>query len=341
MVSNLFREHLKQIVPYSTARDEFPGAARVYLDANENPFEADLNRYPDPHARQLTEALASIKGVSPEQLFVGNGSDEAIDLLIRTVVNPGDGVVITPPTYGMYAVAARNHGAVVLSAPLSKDFSLDLEAIRLASHQGGKLLFLCSPNNPTGNQFSLAEIARVLDCFPGLVVVDEAYIDFASGPSAVSLLDGRERLVVLQTLSKAWGLAGARVGIALGAPALITLLRAIKLPYNVNTLSQRAALVRLQEVERFKEEVAVLVQQREWLTKTLSTLSGVLQVYPSQGNFLLVQIRGSSQVFEALRAEGVIVRDRSRELHCEECLRISIGTPEENELLVEAIRRCI
>jgi histidinol-phosphate aminotransferase len=329
---------VRDLAPYSTARDEFKGEARIYLDANENPFGSGLNRYPDPHSRALRARVSQLRGVAAERIFVGNGSDEAIDLLVRAFVAPGEAVVITPPTYGMYGVGARSNGAEVVDAPLRRDFSLDLEALERASEKGGRLIFLCSPNNPTGNQLSLGEIEEVLSRTTGMVVVDEAYIDFASAPSACALLARYPRLVVLQTLSKAWGMAGIRIGLAFGDPVVIQALSKLKLPYNINSLSQEAALERLADTARYSEQVAVVLAERQRVVGALSNVSCVREVFPSEGNFILIRCENSRRLFEFLRDRGVIVRDRSHELHCDGCLRITIGTHSENDELMSLMR---
>lgn len=330
-IQTLLRAHVRALKPYSTARDDFSGAARIFLDANENPYGDGLNRYPDPHQRALKQRISELKQIPVEKIFLGNGSDEAIDLVLRATINPDEGIVITPPTYGMYGVAGAAHGGRIITAPLHSDFSLDLDGIAAAARQGAKVIFLCSPNNPTGNQFDLATISAVLDIFPGIVVVDEAYIDFAAGPSACSLLSTSPRLVVLQTLSKAWGLAGLRVGMAFAHPDLIVALNKLKLPYNINTLSQQTALHHLTNTENHSQQVAEIISERSRMSAALRELPFVLQVYPSEGNFILVRCTRAPELFKYLQTHGVIVRDRSRELHCDGCLRITVGTPAEND----------
>jgi histidinol-phosphate aminotransferase len=241
----------------------------------------------------------------------------------------------------MYRVAALVNAGRVIEAPLLRDFSLNYEAIAHTSREGEKILFLCSPNNPTGNQLDLKDIQRVLECFTGVVVVDEAYIDFAAGPSACALLNDNPRLIVLQTLSKAWGIAGARVGLAFGDPALIQILAMMKLPYNVSQLSQDAACTRLAEIETFRAQVATILSERERVSAALNTYSCIRAVFPSEGNFLLVQCQNAERLFDSLTSKGIIVRDRSRELHCDECIRITIGTPEENDELLVAVRNFV
>lgn len=341
MVNDFIKPYIRSLTPYSTARDEFTGDASIFLDANENPFPTTVNRYPDPRQRALGQRIGELKGVPVERIFLGNGSDEAIDLLVRVIDCQAGGITIASPTYGMYKVAAANNGVPTVDAPLREDFSLDLEALARASRHGSRLLFLCSPNNPTGKQYELAEIERVLAAFQGVVVIDEAYIDFAEVPSALNLLDRYERLVVLQTFSKAWGMAGIRLGMAFAASELISAMNKLKLPYNVSELTQRYALERLREPERMEREVRSLRSERERLVRDLEALSGIERVFPSGGNFLLVRMSDPRSVFERLQSKGIIVRDRSRERGCEGCLRITVGTSEENAALCNALREVL
>lgn len=341
MVNQFIKAYIQALVPYSTARDEFTGVASVYLDANENPYQTPVNRYPDPHQRQLKALISERKGVAVENIFLGNGSDEAIDLLVRVVDTLQGGVTITSPTYGMYKVAAANNGVAVVDAPLRPDFSLNLEAIRSASETGSRLLFLCSPNNPTGTQYTLGEIKSVMDAFAGIVVVDEAYIDFAQAPSALTLLGEYDRLVVLQTFSKAWGMAGIRLGMAFGAKVVIDSMNTLKLPYNVSELTQRYALERLAEPVRMESEVREILSERARVVSELRRLSGVVEVFPSETNFVLVKVTQAWRAFEYLQGKGVIVRDRSKERGCDGCLRITIGTPAENNAVLEGLREVL
>lgn len=333
-VNKLIKPYIQALVPYSTARDEFTGEAEVYLDANENPFASNVNRYPDPHHKALRTELSTQRGVPLDQIFVGSGSDEAIELLVRVVDTAAAGVTIAPPTYGMYKVAARNNNVAVIEAALNPDFSLNMERIREASDTGSKLLFICSPNNPTGTQYTLEEVRTLVEAFQGVIVVDEAYIDFATGESAVTLLPGSDRLVVLQTFSKAWGMAGIRLGVAYAAPALVAAMNKLKLPYNVSTPTQQAAIARLCEAGRVEEERQAIVRERDRLAAELVKLPCIEHVFPSEGNFLLVRFKEAQRAFLALRDAGVIVRDRSNELHCTGCLRITIGTVSENNRVV-------
>jgi histidinol-phosphate aminotransferase len=338
MIEALIRPHIRALVPYSTARDEFTGTARVYLDANESPFASAVNRYPDPHQRAVKAKLSTLFDVPAERIFVGNGSDEAIDLLVRAIAAPEDAVTIMPPTYGMYKVAALTNAVRVLEAPLKDDFSPDMDAVRSAAACAAKILFVCSPNNPTGEQVPLDTIQELTEIFPGLIVIDEAYVDFTSGPSAARLIDSCDRIVVLRTLSKSWGLAGARLGLAIGHERLIAALSKIKAPYNVSTLTQQVVLEALSEPARQQEQVQYLLAERIRVAVELKALPQVLTVYRSDANFLLVKFNEASAVFEYLRRNGVIVRDRTRERHCTGCLRITIGTREENDTLLQLIK---
>ena len=341
MVSKFIKPYIRALTPYSTARDEFTGVASIFLDANENPYPSAVNRYPDPHQRALKSRVGALNGIAVEEIFLGNGSDEAIDLLVRVVECGAGGVTITSPTYGMYKVAAANNGVAIIDAPLRDDFSLDLEALALASGSGSRLLFLCSPNNPTGREYGIDEIEGVLNVFEGIVVVDEAYIDFAEAPSVLELRTRYDRLVVLQTFSKAWGMAGIRLGAAFAAPEIISAMNKLKLPYNVSELTQRYALERLCEPERVEREVIEIRRERARLVRSLQSLPGVERVFPSGCNFLLVRVLNPKALFQLLRSKGIIVRDRSMEPGCEGCLRITIGTNEENVALLDALREVV
>jgi histidinol-phosphate aminotransferase len=329
------------LIPYSTARDEFSGNATVFLDANENPYSTVVNRYPDPHQRELKALVGELKKVQVERIFLGNGSDEAIDLLVRVIACGEGGITITSPTYGMYMVAAATNGVPIVDAPLRDDFSLDIEAIGRASINGSRLLFLCSPNNPTGTQYELTDIERILDVFEGIVVVDEAYIDFADASSALEILSENERLVVLQTCSKAWGMAGIRLGMAFASQDIVAAMNKLKLPYNVSELTQRYAIEKLRETDRKDREVFELKSERSRVAIALNELSGIERVYPSGGNFLLVKMSDPRRIFECLQSKGIIVRDRSSERGCAGCLRITIGSPDENVALLDTLREVL
>ncbi|MBC7446496.1 MAG: histidinol-phosphate transaminase [Hymenobacteraceae bacterium] len=331
--------------PYTSARDEFTGAARAALDANENPFGHPAvggawARYPDPHQRDLKELLAARHGLDPAQLLVTNGSDEAIDLLVRAGCQPGrDAILTAPPTYGMYAVTAAAHDVRVRPVPLTlPGFQPDVPALLAAIDETTKLLFLTTPNNPTGNLLDAAPIEALLRGFPGLVVLDEAYHEFATTPSWTTRLAEFPNLVVLQTLSKAWGLAGLRVGVLYAAPALVALLAKLKPPYNVSGVSQELAARALADPAAAAATIARIRAERERLTTALTANSAVVEVLPSDANFLLVRLAVPARpAYEALLTRGVVVRDRSREYGCADCLRVTVGTEAENDLLLREL----
>lgn len=337
-IHELVRPHLHHVKPYASARDEFSGAARIFLDANENPFPSRFNRYPDPHQQRLKQKLAALKGVTPEHLFLGNGSDEAIDLLFRIFCEPGqDHVIIPQPTYGMYGVSAAIHHVGVVPVSLSRDFDLDAEAVHNATSPRVKMVFVCSPNNPSGNLLSRRHLASVLETFPGIVVLDEAYIDFSETSSWVEKLHTYPNLVVLQTLSKAWGLAGLRLGLAFASPEIIGWLNRIKPPYNISSVTQELALEVLEK--GFPDaHVNVLKQQRDHLSSELAKLAITEHVFPSDSNFVLVRVREANLIYTWLLEKGVVVRNRSMVALCDNCLRITVGTPEENEYLIELLK---
>jgi histidinol-phosphate aminotransferase len=339
-VHHLVRENILRLTPYSSARSEYKGAAEVFLDANESPFDTGLNRYPDPLQWKLKEKIGVMKGVSKEQIFLGNGSDEVIDLLIRIFCRPGeDHLVILPPTYGMYKVAADIAGVEVREIPLTARFQPDVDAILSDADHRSKILFLCSPNNPTGNSFEKEHIDRLVREFPGIVLVDEAYIDFSSRESCLSLLLQNPRLVVMQTLSKAWGLAGLRLGMAFASEEIIELFNRVKPPYNINQLTQEQALLALGKVKQKDEWVRSILGQRAALQQSLAGLDFVQVVHPSDANFLLVRMDDPEGVYRYLVGEKIIVRDRSNVRLCEGCLRITVGTPAENDRLFRALLR--
>lgn len=347
-MQNLIRKNIQSLKPYSSARSEFSGTASIFLDANENGhdlFGYGLNRYPDPLQLAVKQRIAKLKGVPVESIFLGNGSDEAIDLLFRIFCEPGmDEAITCPPTYGMYRVQADIHGTPIRQVLLTEDFQLRPDAVlnEIGSPLGGrggvrsKLLFLCSPNNPTGNLLDPIDIAFLLRNFPGIVVVDEAYIDFAEGAKSWShRLSEFSNLVVLQTLSKAWALAGARLGMAFASPEIIHYLNAVKYPYNVGLPTQRAVLSALET--GLDGTVGAIIAERKRLEMELAQLDFVERIYPSDANFLLAKMRDSALIFNYLKQKGVVVRDRSREPLCEGCLRITIGTQQENNRLLELL----
>lgn len=343
-ITSLLRPHLRQLQPYTSARDEYSGSEGVFLDANENPFGSstsqDFNRYPDPYQTALKQEIAKIKGANPAQIFLGNGSDEAIDLLFRAFCNPGqDNVILLPPTYGMYGVSAAINGVEVRNVPLTPDFQLQPEKILSAVNAHSKILFLCSPNNPSGNAVKREDILFLLENFPGIVVVDEAYIDFSEGASLLTVLDRHPNLLVMQTLSKAWGLASLRLGMAFASPELIRVLNQIKPPYNISGLTQETVLSALQNKGKVDEFIQLILEERKFLQKELERLPYILRVHNSDANFLLVQFEHPNQVYEDLVKEKIIVRNRSSVLHCAGCLRITVGTREESIALLQALEK--
>ncbi|WP_276088739.1 histidinol-phosphate transaminase [Pedobacter sp. JY14-1] len=348
-VNDLQRENIKNLKPYSTARDEYKGQASVFLDANENGFGSPLdeldgqtrsyNRYPDPLQLDLKEAISKIKGVPIENTFLGNGSDEAIDLLFRAFCEPGrDNVIVLPPTYGMYEVSAGINNVEVRRVNLMPSYQLDLEGIAEAVDQHTKLIFICSPNNPTGNSIVRADIETVLANFKGLVVIDEAYINYAKQKTFIQELTEYPNLVVMQTFSKAWGLAALRLGMAFASQKVIDILNKVKPPYNINQATQDIALEALKNVAQVNEWIRETVAEREQLSRDLEALDTVQQVYPSDANFILARVNDAKGTYDALVDRGIIVRDRSKVALCEGCLRITIGTPEENKTLLEALK---
>lgn len=341
-IRDLQRENIKNLKPYSTARDEFKGQASVFLDANENsfgsPLPANYNRYPDPLQLDLKEAIGKIKGVPIENMFLGNGSDEAIDLLIRAFCNPGlDNIIILPPTYGMYEVSANINDVEIKSVALLPDFQLDLEKIAETINANTKIIFICSPNNPTGNSINRADIETILTNFNGLVVVDEAYINFAKQKTFIQELTEYANLVVLQTFSKAWGLAALRLGMAFSSTPVIDILNKVKPPYNINQATQDLAFEALKNVAQVNDWIKQTVIEREQLSESLQKLSIVTKVYPSDANFVLVKTTNPLGIYNRLVEEGIIVRDRSRVVLCEGCPRITIGTREENKQLINIL----
>lgn len=325
--------------PYSSARDEFTGEADVYLDANENPYPSYYNRYPDPLQKKVKEALAPLKGTRPENIFLGNGSDEAIDLLIRSFCEPRqDSILILEPTYGMYTVCANVNAVSVQTVSLTKSFDIDVEATLKAIDSTTKIIFVCSPNNPSGNLLNRQSIYQLLEQFSGLVVVDEAYIDFAESESFIALLNEFENLVILQTFSKAWGLAGLRLGMCYASSAIISVLNKVKYPYNINVQTQTLALKALGNSLRKDIEVKQLIRERKKLMSALTELPLVRKVFTSEANFLLVQVQDVKAAYQYLLHKGIIVRDRSSVLNCENCLRITVGTPEENQRLLATLK---
>lgn len=335
-LQQLVRPNIWGLAPYSTARDDYQGGdIDVWLDANENPYGTEWNRYPDPHQRELKKRVSEIKGKPVNQIFVGNGSDEAIDLAYRIFCTPGkDNAVVMAPSYGMYSVAADTNDVEVREVLLNPDFSLPVDQMLATADENTKLMIICSPNNPTGNAFQLSEIERLLDGFDGIVVVDEAYIDFSDRGSVLSVLDKHPNAIVLQTLSKAWGMAALRVGLAFASPEIMALYAKVKYPYNISKINQVIALGSLASVD---EQVAEIKAERERLAEVLKKSPNVIEVYPSDANFLLVKVDDANAWYDRLMAQGIIVRNRSKMPLCAGCLRITVGTPEENTRVINAL----
>lgn len=341
-INKLTRENIKKLTPYSSARDEFSGEAKVFLDANENSLGSPLtkwyNRYPDPHQLKVKEKIAFVKSVPAENIFLGNGSDECIDLLFRSFCEPKkDNVVICPPTYGMYEVSANINDIEIRKAPLLEDFQLDLVHLENLVDENTKLIWICSPNNPTGNSLNRADIEAVLNNFNGIVVIDEAYINFAKQKSFIQELSDYPNLVVMQTFSKAWGLAALRLGMAFASVEIIEVLNKVKPPYNINQATQELALKALEEVGQVNDMIRLIVDMRQALMEVFTQIPIVEKVYNSDANFFLVKIKDARKVYEYLLTKGIVVRDRSNVQLCNNCLRITIGTEKENTLLVDAI----
>lgn len=341
-LDKLVRENVKNLVPYSSARKEFDGAAEIFLDANENSFgsptEKSFNRYPDPLQTKIKERIAHWHDLSPEQIFIGNGSDEAIDLLFRVFCQPAkDEIITTPPTYGMYEVSANINDVRVKKVLLSPDFELSAENVLDAVSENTKLIFLCSPNNPTGNSLNEKAVLKILENFDGIVIVDEAYADFSDKPSFVSEINNFPNLVVLQTFSKAWGLAGLRVGMAFADTEIITLLNKVKPPYNVSQIAQETLLAALDKKAEVEKVVAEIVRQRELLAAELQKFSFVTRIYPSDANFLLIKTSDANRIYKYLVEQKIVVRNRTNVELCEGCLRITIGTTKENRILLSAL----
>jgi histidinol-phosphate aminotransferase len=337
-INKIVRNNIKELTPYSSARGEFKGTEGIFLDANENPFNTPYNRYPDPLQRDVKEKLAKLKGVKWDQIFMGNGSDEAIDLLIRAFCEPHrDNIVSISPSYGMYEVAADINAVDFTKVPLNKDFTLNLTSLKSAIKENTNLIWLCSPNNPTANSFDADEILSLTNGFKGLLVVDEAYIDFSSKPSLIKYLSAYPNLVILQTFSKAWGMAGLRMGLAFASKEIVDILNKIKFPYNVNILTQKIVSEALDSVQEKEKWVNALVEERKSLIDNLSKLKLVEKIYPSDANFILIKVSEPRKIYDYLVERQIVIRDRSKVHMCEGCLRITIGTHAENEAFYKAL----
>ena len=342
-ISNILRNNIRDLVPYSSARDEYQGEASVFLDANENAFGSPLadqyNRYPDPLQYEVKKRLSGIKGLPVRNIFLGNGSDEAIDILFRSFCNPGvDNVIIVPPTYGMYQVSANINDVEARKVNLTEEFQLNMEGVAEAIDEHTKLIFICSPNNPTGNSINREDVETLLTNFKGIVVVDEAYINFSRQKTFIQELTEYANLVVLQTLSKAWGLAGLRVGMAFASEEIIEVMNKVKPPYNVNEASQQLALQALANIHQVNSWIKETLVQRDIMVLGLKDFDFVVDIYPSDANFILVKTTDPKGIYNFLVQKGIIVRDRSKVELCEGCLRITVGTPSENEILLQTLQ---
>ncbi len=339
-IDRLVRKNILEMKPYSSARDEFEGEASVFLDANESPYPTDYNRYPDPQQKKLKKRICELRNVKADQIFIGNGSDEAIDLLFRAFCEPGiDEVMILRPTYGMYTVSASVNAVKINSVNLTEDFDINVEQTLSVATAQTKIIFLCSPNNPSGNLLTDEKVIEVIKRFNGLVVVDEAYIDFTEKAGFVGLLNQYNNLVVLQTLSKAWGLAGLRLGMCFANPEIITILNKIKPPYNISSIVQTIALGKLNDLDKKNEQVNEIIAQRKILASQLVKIKIVEHVFPSGANFILVRFKNAKQVYGSLLKKGIVVRNRSNVLLCDDCLRITIGMPKENQILLNELKK--
>ncbi len=345
-LDKVVRPNIKTLKPYSSAKDEYTGEAKILLDANENSLGSPLtkwyNRYPDPYQLKVKEKMAFVKQIAANQIFLGNGSDECIDILFRTFCEPGkDNIIICPPTYPMYEVGANINDIAIQKAPLLPDYQLNVAHIEQLVNERTKIIWICSPNNPTGNSLDRIDIETILNHFDGIVVVDEAYINFSKQKSFVQSLIDYPNLVVLQTLSKAWGLAGLRLGMCFASPEIIGYMNKVKAPYNINMVTQDLALQALEEVGQVNDMIQLLVDMRIALAEVIASMPHVIKVFPSDTNFLFVKIPHARKLYEYLLTQGIIVRDRSLLELCEDSLRITVGTEQENTALVDAMYQWI
>ncbi|MAV81496.1 MAG: histidinol-phosphate transaminase [Flavobacteriales bacterium] len=340
-IDAIVRDNVKKMFPYSSARDDFEGVLErdsIYLDANESPFDNGLNRYPDNKHIELKNLVSNIKNVNVNQLILGNGTDEILDLIVRVFCNPNQDKIITlPPTYGMYDVIAKTNGIENIEIQLKDDFSIDVNKILELNSPKTKILFLCSPNNPTGNSFDIKDLTDLINGFKGIVVVDEAYIDFSSKPSLISLINVSNNIIITQTMSKAYGMAGIRLGMGFSNEKIIHYLNKIKLPYNINILSERKALKELGKADEVKKNISLVLAQRKLLIPFLEKLDFIKKIYKSEANFLLIKVDNANRRYNQLLDKGIVVRDRSNEPLCKNCLRITIGTKNENNILIKTL----
>lgn len=341
-LKELIRPNIWSLAPYSCARNEFTGEASVFLDANENPYNQPFNRYPDPLQLQLKEKIAALKGVRPTQIMLGVGSDEPIDLIFRIFCEPSkDNVVAINPTYGMYGVCADINNVEYKQVNLNADFTLDAAKVLKACDKNTKVIFLCSPNNPTGNSLARTEIEKIVTSFEGIVVIDEAYIDFSNEPSWLASLDQYPNIIVLQTFSKAWGMAALRCGMAFASEDIIAFFNKVKYPYNLNLLTQEAVYKQVENADQKNEWVKALLMERKKMIESLAALPLVKQIYPTDANFVLVKVADANGVYKQLVDKGIIVRNRNSVTLCDGCLRITVGTPSENKQLLTALQQMV
>jgi histidinol-phosphate aminotransferase len=337
-INNLVRNNIRTLIPYSSARDEFEGSSGIFMDANESPF-GNLNRYPDPYQKKLKAAISRLKDMDPEKIFLGNGSDEIIDLCFRTFCNPGkDKALIFSPSYGMYSVSAAVNDAGVINIPLTPDFQIDMEAVSKRLDEAAlKLIFICSPNNPTGNSMNISDVKYIVGNFAGIVVVDEAYIDFSDKQSFSTFIDCYPNLIVMQTFSKAMGLAGARIGMGFMNPEIVRYFNKLKPPYNISSINQKAALKKTEKTDEYRSQVNMIKEERERLAVILKSLSLTEHVFPSDANFLLVKVKNATLIYNLLVSRNIIVRNRSSII--DNCLRITVGTKYENNRLINTLKK--
>ena len=342
-IDTLVRNNVKNMSSYSSARDDYSGGANkklIYLDANESPFDNGINRYPDNKHTELKKVISNIKNINVNQIVFGNGTDEILDLIVRVFCNPNKDKIITlPPTYGMYDVIANTNGVENIEIPLKSDFSIDKNEILKLSSKTTKILFLCSPNNPTGNSFDTNDLIDLIKGFNGVVVVDEAYIDFSSKQSLISLINENNNLIITQTMSKAYGMAGIRLGMGFSNQKIINYLNKIKPPYNINVLTERKALEELNKIDEIKKNIDLVLNQRKLLISCLEKLDFIDKIYKSDANFLLVKVDNADFRYNQLLEKGIIVRNRSNQPLCQNCLRITIGTENENKSLIKILNQ--
>ncbi|ALJ03988.1 histidinol phosphate aminotransferase [Pseudalgibacter alginicilyticus] len=340
-ISNLLRSNIKALKPYSSARDEFQGVTgnMVFLDANENPFQNGVNRYPDPQQNKVKMLLSKIKGVSTKNILLGNGSDEVLDLIFRAFCEPNqDNIITLPPTYGMYEVLANINAIDIIKVNLSDNFEPKVESVLEAVKPNSKILFLCSPNNPSGNSFKASDVEKLLNSFNGLVVIDEAYIDFSNEKSWLERLNEFPNLIITQTLSKAYGMAGIRLGICYASEEIISVLNRIKPPYNVNELTQLKAIERLEKEEEVANEIKSIIEQRTLLISKLKTIDFISEIYPTDANFVLVKVDDATKRYNQLIEKGIVIRNRTTQAGCENTLRLTVGTADENKILIDTLK---